>query len=207
MGTEAAGAGAEATGTGVEAKGTGAVEIGVARETGEGTVAGGEAAFAFMAPGGTSLSGLVSRFMVVSTPDIIRTVDTTAGTIPMVDTTEAITSTTATRAEVMTTVGTFIGAARSAIAMLVWSHECNSDSPGLAFIAGRSTAFSEIERDMPFEFTNAAMDCRQTDGLIPVFWLPWEFPESPWPFAVSPLAFRYLKQARENSTARRRRFR
>jgi len=195
MGTEATGTGAEATGTGAEAAGTGVVEIGVARETGEGTVAGGEAAIAFMAPGGTSLSGLVSRFMVVSTPDIIRT----AGTIPMVDTirttdtTEAITSTTATRAEVITTVGTFIGAALSAIGMLVWSHECNSDSPGLAFIAGRSTAFSEIERDMPFKFTNAAMDCRQTDGLIPVFWRPWGFPESPWPFAILPLAFRYLK--------------
>src|SRR6267143_3881834 len=106
MGTEATGTGAEATGTGAEAAGTGVVEIGVAWETGEGTGTGGEAAIAFMGPGGTSLSGLVSRFMVVSTPDIIRTVDTTAGTIPMVDTirttdtTEAITSTTATRAEV-----------------------------------------------------------------------------------------------------------
>jgi len=188
---------------GTEVAETGTAEIGVAPGTGEGTAdfaaTGGEAAIAFMAPGGTSLSGLVSRFMVVSTPDIIRTADTTAGTIPMVDTirttdtTEAITSTTATRAEVITTVGTFIGAALSAIGMLVWSHECNSDSPGLAFIAGRSTAFSEIERDMPFEFTNAAMDCRQTDGLIPVFWRPWGFPESPWPFAILPLAFRYLK--------------
>src|SRR5437588_5266669 len=194
-GAEAAGTGAEATGTGAEATGTGAVEIGVARETGEGMVAGGEVAIAFMAPGGTSLSGSVSRFMVVSTPDIIRTAGMVAVTIHTADTTEVITSTTDTRdtrAKVITTLETFIGAAPSEIAMLVWSHECNSDSLGLAFIAARSTAFSEIERDMPFASTNAAMDCRQTDGLIPVFWRPWGFPESPWPFAVSPLAFRYL---------------
>jgi hypothetical protein len=158
---------------GTEVAETGTAEIGVAPGTGEGTAdfaaTGGEAAIAFMAPDGTSPSGSVSRFMVVSTPAIIRTVDTTAGIIPTAVTTEAITSTTDTRAEVITTAGTFIAAARSAIAMLLWSHECNSDLPGLAFIAGRSTAFSEIERDMPFEFTNATMGCRQTDGLIPVF--------------------------------------
>src|SRR5438270_13481310 len=119
MAAEAAGTGAEAAGTGAEATGTGAVEIGVARETGEGMVAGGEVAIAFMAPGGTSLSGSVSRFMVVSTLDIIPTAAITADTTRMAGTAGtmvAITNTTDTRAQVITSLETFIGSGRLAIA-------------------------------------------------------------------------------------------